>query len=102
MSKLEQAEQITQQVLDRRTEEMALKLSVTLDAMRRAKVTTSDELAEAMFPLLQAMTTLALENQVLLSEMRTLLGGEVKQLRTELSELRALLQAKAELPANPS
>lgn len=102
MSKLRQAEQITQQVLDRRTEEMALRLSVTLDAMRQAKVTTSEELAEAMFPLLQAMTTLAVENQVLLEEMRALMREELQQSRRERNELRSLMgELKALLAESP-
>ncbi len=91
MSKLKMAEEMARQEVQLRTEEMSLALSVKLDAMRRAKVSTSEELAEAMYPLLQGMTSLALENQVLLKEMRVLMRNEVQEMRAEMSELRAML-----------
>ena len=60
--------------------------------MRQAKVSTSEELAEVMYPLLQAMTSLALENQVLLKEMRLLMSNEMKQTRDEMAEMRTLMR----------
>ncbi|WP_239482126.1 hypothetical protein [Zestomonas insulae] len=91
MSKLKTAEAMTRQEVESRTEEMALALATKLDTMRQAKVSTSEELAEVMYPLLQAMTSLALENQVLLKEMRLLMRNEIQQARTEMEEMRALM-----------
>lgn len=91
MSKLKQAEQVAQQTLESRTETLSLVLATKLDKMRQDKVATSEELAAAMFPVLQAMTTLAVENQVLLNDMRSLVSKEARELRQEMGELRALL-----------
>ncbi|MCY1543385.1 hypothetical protein D3C76_1060890 [compost metagenome] len=91
MNKLQMAEALTQQELQNRTEEMTLALTMQLDVMRQAKVSTSEELAEAMFPLLQAMTSLAMENQILLKEMRLLMRSEIQQTREEMAEMRELM-----------
>ncbi len=91
MSKLKQAEQIAQQTLESRTETLSLVLAIKLDKMRQDKVATSEELAAAMFPVLQAMTTLAVENQALLNDMRSLMNNEIKLIRAEMRELRATM-----------
>ncbi|KFX71764.1 hypothetical protein TMS3_0107570 [Pseudomonas taeanensis MS-3] len=101
MSKLKLAEEKTQQQVQHLTEELSLALAVKLDAMRQAKVSTSEELAETMYPLLQAMTSLALENQVLMKEMRSMMREELSKMRAEMGELHTLMTELKSLSLAP-